>query len=329
MSGPVLITGATGGLGRVLASRLAATGRAVIVTGRNPVVGAQLSSDGLRFVPADLVHDDLTELLRGVESVHHLAALSSPWGPDRAFEAANVIATRRLLAAARAAGVRRFIYASTPSIYTRPAHQLGLTEASPLPSRAVNAYARTKLIAEKLVLAANAPGFATVALRPRAIISPHDTVLLPRLLRAAEQGRLPLPGHGKALIEPTDARDVADAFVLAEERATALGGRVFNLSGGQPVPLRDLASHVFDRLGRRVTMPGLPAQLVLALATLAELGTRLRPGGQEPVLTRYSAMALGWSQTFDLSAARHDLGWTPQHTPLAAIDWALTEMGHA
>lgn len=329
MSGTVLITGATGGLGRVLAAQLHMAGRKVIATGRNRDLGAQLTAAGLCFRPADLAADDLDGLLHGVDCVHHLAALSSPWGPDHAFERGNVTATQRLLEAARRQGVRRFIHASTPSIYTRPAHQLNLTEHSPLPARMVNAYARTKLAAERMVQAANTPGFATVALRPRAIISPHDTVLLPRLLRAAERGRLPLPGNGRALIEPTDARDVARAFLLAEARAEALGGRVFNLSGGQPVALRDLAGHVFARLGRTIAMPGLPARMVLALAGAAELAARLRPQGAEPALTRYSAMALGWSQTFDLSAARGDLGWSPQHDPLAAIDWALQEMGHA
>lgn len=329
MSGTVLVTGATGGLGRVLAARLLADGRDVVASGRNPAIGAELSAQGLRFHPVDLVHGDLDALCHRVGTVHHLAALSSPWGPDRAFEESNVLATRRLLDAARRQGVRRFIHASTPSIYTRPQHQLNLTEASPLPQRMVNAYARTKLAAERMVLAANAPGFATVALRPRAIISQHDTVLLPRLLRAAERGRLPLPGDGRALIEPSDARDIAAAFVQAEARAEALGGQVFNLSGGQPVPLRDLAAHVFARLGRSVAMPGLPARLALAMAGAAELAARLRPGRDEPVLTRYSAMALGWSQTFDLGAAREQLGWSPAHSPFEAIDHALQEMGLA
>ena len=84
--------------------------------------------------------------------------------------------------------VPRFLFASTPSIYAGAAHRLDLTEASRLPGRLVNAYAQTKLAAEHAVRAAGAPGFATVALRPRAIVGPHDTVLLPRLLRAARSG---------------------------------------------------------------------------------------------------------------------------------------------
>ena len=326
---PVLVTGATGGLGRVMVDSLLAQGRAVIASGRDPAIGAQLAASGARFIPADLAHDDLAPLCEGVGSVFHLAALSSPWGSDDAFIKANVLATTRLLKAARKSGASRFVFASTPSVYTRAAHQIGLTERSPLPPRLVNAYARTKLMAEEAVLAAAAPGFAATALRPRAVIGPHDTVLLPRLLRAAAKGVMPLPGMGKALIEPSDARDVADAFLAAEARAEAVSGRVFNVSGGQPIALKDLAAHAFARMNRNVRLVPLPARMVLALAHLAEGSAKLKPGHPEPPITAYSAMALGWSQTFDLAAAHRDLGWQPRRDPFSAIDWALEARNHA
>lgn len=329
MSAPVLVTGATGGLGRVLVQSLLADGRTVIATGRRADPGAELERAGARFIAADLVHDDLAPLCDGVQSVFHLAALSSPWGPCDSFIKANVLATTRLLAAARKAGCERFLFASTPSIYTRAAHQVGLREDSPLPDPLVNAYARTKLAAEQAVLAAKAPGFHTAALRPRAVIGPHDTVLLPRLLRAAQSGVMPLPGWGQSRIEPTDARDVCAAFLAAEERAEAVRGRAFNISGGQPTLLRELAAHTFARLERKVRLVPLPARGVLALAHLAEQAARLRTGRPEPAITAYSAMALGWTQTFDLSAARDGLGWAPRRSPLEAIDWALEARGHA
>ncbi|MFM6854878.1 MAG: NAD-dependent epimerase/dehydratase family protein, partial [Sphingopyxis sp.] len=288
---------------------------------------------GARFIPADLAAAglasgdaagaDLAPLLAGVDSVFHLAALSAPWGPHADFVAANQLATQRLLAAARAAGCPRFLFASTPSIYTRAGHQLALHEESPWPQPLVNAYAQTKLAAERAVLAAAAPGFATIAIRPRAVIGPHDTVLLPRFLRAAQLGIMPLPGFGRALIELSDARDVAAAFLAAEARADRVSGRVFNISGGQPLPLAHIARHIFQRLNRHVRLVPLPARLVLGLAHMAEYAARLRPGQPEPALTAYAAKALGWSQTFDLAAARAALQWAPRHSPFAAIDWAL------
>jgi nucleoside-diphosphate-sugar epimerase len=329
VNGTALITGATGGLGRILAPMLHATGRAVVATGRDRAIGAQLIAGGIRFLPADLTRDDLLPLVRGVETVFHLAARSSPWGPRDAFEAANVRATTRLLDAARAAGCRRFLFASTPSIYTRCADQIGINERTPLPWRFHNAYAETKYSAERLVLAAAEPAFATVALRPRAIIGPHDTALLPRLLRAADKGVLPLPAGGRALIEPSDGRDVARAFLAAEIAASAVSGGVFNISGGVALPVRDLVRHVFARLNRRVRILSVPRLLAGAAASMAEAAAYLRPGRPEPVLTRYGATVLGWSQCFDLTAARTELAWAPQLAPLESVDWALAEMQHA
>ncbi|MDR2858744.1 MAG: NAD(P)-dependent oxidoreductase [Novosphingobium sp.] len=329
VSGTVLVTGATGGLGRVLAGMLHAAGRHPIATGRDTRIGAELSAAGMRFVPADLVHDRLAPLVEGVETVFHLAALSAPWGARETFQATNVAATTRLLDAARAAGCRRFVFASTPSIYTRTADQFGLTEATPLPPQAPNDYAATKYAAECAVLAAANDTFATVALRPRAIIGPHDTALLPRLLRAAGKGVLPLPNGGSAMIEPTDARDTARAFIAAEAVCASVAGKAFNLSGGAALPVAALARHVFARLGRRVRIIAVPRRLALLAAHGAECIARLLPGQPEPPFTAYGAMALGWSQTFDLTAARAALGWAPQHAPLAAVDWALAEMSHA
>ena len=334
MSGQlILVTGATGGLGRVLVRALIAAGYAVRATGRNARIGAQLAADGAHFVAADLVQDDLTPLFVGaqtgqsVTAVIHLAALSAPWGRDADFVAANITATQRLLAAAQSSGkCRQFLFASTPSIYTAPHDQLSLREESPLPPRLINAYARTKYAAECAVLAANGTVLRTIALRPRAIICPGDTVLLPRLMRAGARGRMPLPHGGQALIELTDARDVAAAFIAALQAGDAAFGRAYNLSGGAPLPLATIAGHVFARLEKPVQMVAINRQLALTGATMLERIARLRPGQPEPAITRYGVMATGWSQTFDLSAARTALDWQPRHAPRDAIDWALAEV---
>lgn len=324
--GRTLVTGATGGLGRILVPMLCARGWAVTATGRNRAIGAGL---GAPFACADLAQDDLSTLVKGVDTVFHLAALSSPWGKRADFGTANVIATQRLLDAARQAGCSAFIHTSTPSIYADTRHQIGLTEQSPLPARFANDYAATKYAAESRVRGAASKNMATVILRPRAIISPYDTALLPRLLRAADKGRMPLPGGGQALIELTDSRDVAQALITAAERAEAVSGQVFNISSGAPRPLRNIATFVFEMLGLPVDLKPVNIQLLMTAATVAETIARLLPGRPEPFITRYSAMTLSWSQTFDLRAARDLLGWKPTYTPETAITWALEERLHA
>ncbi|MGY4398361.1 nucleoside-diphosphate-sugar epimerase [Sphingomonas sp. UYAg733] len=320
MSRHALVTGATGGLGRALVGELVAQGYRVTATGRDARIGAEL---GARFIGADIVTDPIEPLVEHVDTVFHLAALSSPWGSADAFRRINVDATERLLRASRDAGCGAFVYASTPSIYTECRDRIGLTEDSPVAARFANDYAATKYAAERLVLAADAPGFRTMALRPRAIIGPHDTVLLPRLLRAAARGRFPLPRGGQALIEPTDVRDAVSAFVAADRWCYRAGGHAINIAGGDPRPLRQLLDLLFARMGAGVRYTSVSTGLALAVATAMERVAMLLPGRPEPPATRYTIMALAYSQTMGLDRAKMLLDWTPRHNVEAMVDHAL------
>jgi nucleoside-diphosphate-sugar epimerase len=320
VSRSALVTGATGGLGRELVGQLLAAGYRVRASGRDRTIGAQLQTE---FVAADLTRDPLLPLVDGVDVVFHLAALSSPWGERAEFQAINVTATQRLLDAARGAGCGGLIYASTPSIYAEPRDRIDLTEDCAVASRFANDYAATKYAAERLVLSADARGFRTVALRPRAIVGPHDTVLLPRVLRAARRGRFPLPGGGYALIEPTDVRDAAAAFVAADRHRAAAGGQTINISGGDPRPVRELMRALFNRLGRSPRFVPVPASLAMSIAGAMERVAALLPGHPEPPVTRYSVMTFSFTQTMRLDRARDLLGWVPQHSVDAMIAHAL------
>ncbi|HEY5713584.1 MAG TPA: hypothetical protein VIT38_16940, partial [Allosphingosinicella sp.] len=97
----------------------------------------------------------------------------------------------------------------------------------------------------------------------------------------------------------------------------------FNISGGQPRALRDLLGLIFAALGTAPRLVSLPAGPAMAAARLAERVAALLPGRPEPPATRYSIMALAFSQTFDLTAARERLGWSPRFSPEEAIAFAL------
>jgi nucleoside-diphosphate-sugar epimerase len=312
-----LVTGATGGLGRALVSALQAEGYAVRATGRDTAIGDAL---GVGFVPGDLRQPGLAATLAaGIDVVFHAAALSSPWGREADFQAINVEATSTLLEAARQAGCDGFVFISTPSVYAEPRDRLDLTETSPLPRRFANAYARTKFAAESLVRAAAAPGFSTIVLRPRALIGPHDKVLLPRLLRVARTGRFPLFRGGKALIDLTDIRDAAEAAIAADRNRGTANGQVFNISGGRPEAVREILGEVFGALGLGPRLIALPYGLAAGAARALENICALLPGRPEPPATSYTLSTLAFSQTFDLNAAHRVLDWQPRFSPQQAI----------
>ncbi len=317
----ILVTGATGGLGQALVREALARGAVVRATGRDSGVGARLAERGAQFVPCDLSAPDadLATLLAGCDSVIHAAALSASWGREVDFIAANITGTQRLLDAARAAGVSRFVFVSSPSIFASFADRIGIGEDEQPADPPLNAYARTKLVAERMVLAAADDTMATCAIRPRALVGEGDRVILPRLAELARCKRMPLPRGGAALIELTDLRDAAWAICEAEARAPVISGRAINISGGEPIAVRDLALRLAGALGEQPRLVNVPLTVARPLAYLAENIARLTGAKEEPVLTRYTLATLAFSQTFDLAPARRWLDYRPRHDATATL----------
>lgn len=318
-----LVTGATGGLGLALTEGLIAAGYAVRATGRSAGAVLRLKAMGADVVLCDLLQADLTRLCDGVDVVFHAAALSSPWGAEAVFQRINVDVTERLLASAQVTGCDAFVFVSSPSIYADFKDQEGLTEDSPPTPRPLNAYARTKLAAERQVLAADQPGFRTTSIRPRALIGPDDAVLLPRILEMVRRGRLPVLRGGVARIDLTDVRDAVKALVLADQNREAVGGRPINISGGQPIRILELAERLCEVLQVRPRLIPVPMAPMRVLASVSETVCGAWPGSPEPKITPYTLATLAYSQTFDLSYARTALGYSPAHDAVAiALDLA-------
>ena len=307
----VLVTGATGFLGGAVCRSLARQGWRVTATGRNETAGRALILDGIPFRRVSLEHAaEAAGLCDGQDAIVHCAALSSPWGNRRDFQAANVRATENILRQAHAAHVERFVHISTSSIYFDFRHQYNLTEDSALPVRQVNAYADTKLAAERLVLAAGDAGLPVVVLRPRAIFGPGDTTIFPRLLRAAKRGWLPIIDDGSNVADLTYIDNVAAAVACALDAPAHCLGQTFNITDGQPVVLWEFIAVLLASLGLPAPPRRLPVRAALGLAALSEGIGRLRH--REPALTRYGVGVLAFSQTFDISKARTLLGYHPQ-----------------
>src|SRR5262245_54338258 len=168
-------------------------------------------------------------------------------------------------------------------------------------------------MAEELVLAANTPAFRTVSVRPRALIGPDDTVLLPRILALASRGWFPALRGGRALIELTDVRDAAAALVSADRNLDKAAGKAINISGGRATSVADLIGKLASALQRPVALRPIPVQVALLLARLSEAACSALPSRPEPRLTAYGVATLAYTQTFDLARARDLLGYQPAY----------------
>jgi nucleoside-diphosphate-sugar epimerase len=321
----VLVTGATGFLGHRLCERLVHKGYTLTTTGRNPEMGERLKYLGTHFVPGSINDNELLKALsQGQDAIVHTAGLSSPWGHYRDFHRINTEGTEQMVSAALANDVPRFVHISTPSIYVKNADCVDVRESDPLPTQFANAYAQTKYAAEQRVLAGAKQGLETVMLRPRALIGRGDTVIMPRLLRAHEMGRLRRIGDGKNCVDLTPVENVCQAIELALRLPSGSQAlqEAYNISNGDPVNLWDTLAEAFQRLNLNLDLSkSIPFAVAYGIAAAMEARAKRQKGYPEPPLTRYSVMMISRSQTLNIEKARQLLGYTPE----VSVDDAMND----
>lgn len=308
----VLITGGTGFLGGRCAERMLSLGMDVHVLGRNQFIGSNLEKIGIGFHQGDLSDGEaVLRSIKGADVVIHCGALSSPWGKYSDFYSSNVIGTENVISAVKKSNVKRLIHISTPSIYVNKQDQLGVSEYDPIPEVAINAYAETKRMAETRVDAAFSEGLPVITLRPQGIFGPGDTAIMPRLIRVAKRGALPVIGDGKNLIDLTYVDNVVDAIILCLDSPSKTLGKKYNITNGEPVLLYDALRKIFSELNIKYKTKKISFQKAYRIAMAMEWFHRTILTSKEPLLTRYSVCALGRSRTLNIEAAKRDLGYIP------------------
>jgi len=312
----ILVTGGGGFLGRALCRGLVQRGHEVLSFNRSlyPV----LDRIGVRQLRGDLAdRDAVVGAAQGCEAIFHNAARAGAWGDYDGYHRANVIGTDNVLAACRTHGIDRLVYTSTPSVTHRATRPVagGTADTVPYGEGFKAAYAATKTIAEKAVLAANDAGLATVALRPRLIWGPGDNQLLPRLVERAKAGRLRFVGDGSNVIDTTYIDNAAQAHFDAFDHlavGAACAGRAYFISNGEPKTVRETVNGLLRAAGAPTVDKTLPFGAAYAIGAVCEAAwTLLRLRG-EPPMTRFLAEQLSTTHWYDMSPATRDFGYVPK-----------------
>jgi len=313
MMNRVLVTGGGGFVGSAIVRMLINKGMDVTVVGRNryPVIEAL----GVRCLVGDIGDVSFVETAcSGVDTVFHTAAKAGVWGTWKEYERTNITGTKNLITASIAAGVRRMVYTSTPSVVFNREDIRGGTEDLPYASSFLCHYARSKVIAEQAVLACNSADFSTCAIRPHLIFGPGDPHLIPRLIERGRKGALKIVGKADNFVDITYIDNVAQAHLLAAESLEKNGkaaGQSYFIGQERPVNLWDWINELFHDLDIPPVTRRVHRQTALTAGLLFECGYRLLRLKTEPIMTRFLAEQLSRSHFFSHKKAKIDLGYEP------------------
>jgi nucleoside-diphosphate-sugar epimerase len=257
-----VVTGAAGFIGSHLCEHLLTLGHEVAALDafipyypravKEGNLTPSLASPVYRFIAADLREAALEPVLEGADVVFHLAAmpgLVASWDEFDLYLTCNVLATRRLLeAVCRAAPrLKRFVYASTSSVYGRFA-----SGDETLPTRPISPYGVTKLAGEQLCRSyAEAYGLPLVVMRYFSVYGPRQRpdMAYHRFMKALLLDQpIVVYDDGQQVRGNTFVDDCVEATVLGVD---AVPGEVFNVGGGEAVSLLDVLAKLERLSGRR------------------------------------------------------------------------------
>jgi nucleoside-diphosphate-sugar epimerase len=315
------VTGGSGFIGGALVRRLVAEGWTVRALARSAASAEIVRERGAEPMRGDL--DDVAAMAAGAagcEVAFHCAAHLGDWGSRADFERGNVAGTRNALAAARQAGVRRFVHVGTEAALLAGQPLVEVDERAPLRFDSPALYSSTKARAEEAVIEANQNGLQTVVVRPRFVWGRGDTTLLPIMTEMVRSGRFAWIGGGRQRTSTTHVDNVVHGLLLAAERGAP--GGVYFVTDGEPVVFRDFVTRLLATQG--VAAPGrsLPVSVARALAAAGETAWRLLPLPGRPPLTRFAVWVSALETTIDITRARTELGYAPVMT----IDQGLEEL---
>lgn len=306
-----LVTGATGFLGRHLAAQLREGGNHVIALCRGNA--PELEALGVEVQRGDVLDAaSVRAAAEGCETLYHCAGKVSR-APEDAEELyrIHVDGTKITLDAARAAGIKRVVLASTSGVVavTKDPDEVRSEKAeAPLDLLARWPYYRSKLFAEKAGLDRNTAGFEVLAVSPTLLLGPGDDreSSTGDVVKFLEQKVPFVPAGGLSFV---DARDAAAAMILAMERGKA-GERYLVSAANLTIEA------FFARLARISGVPA-PRLKVPRSVTLARLGAGLMERAAkrftfEAPVDRISAEMSQYFWYVDATKAREELGWVPR-----------------
>lgn len=297
----VLVTGATGFIGRNLTAALVARGCHVTVLVRDPT---RLDTGGARVVTGDLADpDSFGRFDAPFDVVFNCAGLLGTWDTTAAEMQAVNANGPVTLAHKLSQPPRCFVHVSTVGV-SGPLTNLADENT---PCHPVGSYQATKLAGEQQLLEeATGSGLPVVIARPSFTYGPGDTHKL-ALFRAVKKKRFAFVGGGRGILHPLFIDDLVAGIQLCAVVGQA--GQVYILGGERPVTVRELVNEIADAVDVPRPRLSLPVPLARLAATVLELAGRLT--NRPPPLTQSRVTLMSSNYGYSIAKARSQLGYAP------------------
>lgn len=308
----VLITGAGGFLGRYIARQLLAQGHKVFNFSRSkhPI----LDELGVISIQGDITkYQEVESAFSDMDAIVHTASKIGMAGKWDDYFQTNVTGTTNVIAACTFHKIAKLIYTSTPSVVFGKDDLEGVDESRPYPEVHLNHYAKSKAMAEQLVLDANNSNtLCTVALRPHLIFGPDDPHIIPKILEASQKKKLKIVGDGENLVDVIFVENAAKAHVNALktlDTGTKICGNAYFLGQEKPVNLWNFINEILKLHGFAPITKKVNANLAYSIGAIFEFIFFLfRITSIDPPMTRFTSLQFSKSHYFDLGASIADLG---------------------
>lgn len=273
----VLVTGATGFVGKRTVPELLARGHEVVALARSDAAAAAATALGADITRGDLDDsDDLASAFREAQAdaLMNIASLGFGHAPA-------------IVSACHAADIRRAVFVSTTAIFTR-----------------LNAPSKTvRLAAERMI---QDSGLAFTIVRPTMIYGGPDDRNIARLVARLERTPvMPMPGGGKRLQQPIHVEDLADVLCSALRTPEAIG-KCYDVAGPDPISFSSMVRECAHALGRKARLVSVPVGPIIAAARANEHFLHL------PFLKAEQFERLAEDKSFDIRPAVADLRFAPR-----------------
>jgi 2-alkyl-3-oxoalkanoate reductase len=310
----VLVTGGGGFVGSHIVRQLRLRDIECLVIGRNPY--PEVEALGAQCLQGDICDPlFLLDCCREVDTVFHVAALAGIWGKWDDYYRINVLGTENVLNACKKNKIRHLVYTSTPSVVFNGDDIVDGDERLPYADRFLCHYARSKVMAEKMVLGQAGKDLLTCAIRPHLVWGPGDPHLIPRLLERGRLKQLKKVGDCTNLVDISYVENVAEAHLLAADNLESTGtasGQAYFISQGEPVNLWQWIDDLFQRMDVTPIQSRVPFPLAYAAGMVLEKLHCVFAPEKEPRMTRFLAEQLAKSHCFSIAKAEKDIAYSPR-----------------